>query len=117
MSSEESGSLQAPQPPLHSGSSLGRVGLLIVNAARSFWAMLVTRRPIRIAVGVFLLLLGIAGLFLPVLQGVATIIAALAILRKDIPLAERIWQRWIIPLEQRYQRWRQNRQQRRDQSG
>jgi len=36
---------------------------------------------------------------------VATIVAALAILRKDIPLAERIWQRCIIPLHQRLQQW------------
>ena len=51
--------------------------------------------------GLILLFVGIAGLFLPVTPGVATIIAALAILRKDIPLAERIWQRWVIPLHQR----------------
>ena len=57
----------------------------------------------RITVGMFLLILGIVGLFLPILQGVATIIAALAILRKDIALAERIWQRWIVPLERRCQ--------------
>jgi uncharacterized membrane protein YbaN (DUF454 family) len=56
-------------------------------------------------VGIILLLIGIAGLFLPVLQGVAILIAALAILRQDIPLAERIWQRWIIPLRQRWQQW------------
>jgi uncharacterized membrane protein YbaN (DUF454 family) len=60
---------------------------------------------VRIAVGIILLCIGIAGLFLPILQGVATIVAALAILRKDIPLAERIWQRWIIPLHQRSQQW------------
>jgi uncharacterized membrane protein YbaN (DUF454 family) len=62
---------------------------------------------VRIAVGIILLFIGIAGLFLPVIQGVATIVAALAILRKDIPLAERIWQRWIMPLHQRSQRWLQ----------
>ena len=61
----------------------------------------------RITVGLILLVVGIAGLFLPVIQGVATIVAALAILRKDIPLAERIWQRWIIPLQQRWQQWLQ----------
>jgi uncharacterized membrane protein YbaN (DUF454 family) len=66
-----------------------------------------SRRPVRIAVGIILLFVGIAGLFLPVIQGVATIVAALAILRKDIPLAERIWQRWIIPLHQRFQQWLQ----------
>jgi len=60
---------------------------------------------VRITVGLILLFVGIAGLFLPVIQGVATIVAALAILRKDIPLAERIWQRWVIPLQQRSQQW------------
>jgi uncharacterized membrane protein YbaN (DUF454 family) len=68
---------------------------------------------VRITVGLFLLLLGIAGLFLPILQGVATIIAALAILRQDIPLAERVWQRWIVPLERRCQQWLQAWRQRR----
>lgn len=63
------------------------------------------RRPVRIVVGIILLLIGIAGLFLPVLQGVAIIIAALAILRKDIPLVERVWQRWLAPYEQRCQQW------------
>jgi uncharacterized membrane protein YbaN (DUF454 family) len=68
---------------------------------------------VRIAVGIILLCVGIAGLFLPVLQGIATIVAALAILRKDIPLAERIWQRWIIPLHQRSQQWLQDYRERR----
>jgi len=44
-----------------------------------------------------------------------TIVAALAILRKDIPLAERIWQRWIIPLQQRSQPWLQAYRERRAQ--
>jgi len=69
------------------------------------WAIISARRPVRITIGIILLLVGIAGLFLPILQGVATIVAALAILRKDIPLAERIWQRCIIPLHQRLQQW------------
>ena len=69
------------------------------------WAIISARRPVRITMGIILLLVGIAGLFLPILQGVATIVAALAILRKDIPLAERIWQRCIIPLHQRLQQW------------
>ena len=66
-----------------------------------------SRRPVRIAVGIILLFVGIAGLFLPVIQGVATIVAALAILRKDIPMAERVWQRWIMPLHQFIQQWLQ----------
>ena len=87
-----------PPPPLI------RRGL---DLAKSIWTIISTRRPVRIAVGIILLFVGIAGLFLPVLQGVATIVAALAILRKDIPLAERIWQRWIIPLHQHLQQWLQ----------
>ena len=84
--------------------SLIRRGL---DLAKSLWAIISTRRPVRITVGLILLFVGIAGLFLPVIQGVATIVAALAILRKDIPLAERIWQRWVIPLQQRSQEWLQ----------
>ena len=72
---------------------------------KSIWTLLSTRRPVRIVVGLILLLVGIAGLFLPVLQGLATIVAALAILRKDIPLAERVWQRWVVPWEQRCRQW------------
>jgi len=79
------------------------------------WAIISARRPVRIVVGIILLLVGIAGLFLPILQGVATIVAALAILRKDIPLAERIWQRWVIPLRQRLQPWLQAYRERRAQ--
>ena len=86
-----------PQPPTRRGLAL----------AKSIWMIISSRRPVRIAVGIILLFVGIAGLFLPVLQGVTTIVAALAILRKDIPLAERIWQRWIIPLHQRSQQWLQ----------
>lgn len=86
-----------PQPLLHRGLDL----------IKSLWAIVSARRPVRIAIGTLLLLVGIAGLFLPILQGVATIVAALAILRQDIPLAERIWQRWIIPLHQRFRQWLQ----------
>ena len=86
-----------PQPLIRRGLDL----------AKSIWTIISSRRPVRITVGLILLVVGIAGLFLPIIQGVATIVAALAILRKDIPLAERIWQRWIIPLEQRLQQWLQ----------
>ena len=94
-----------PQP-------LTRRGL---DLAKSLWAIISARRPARITVGLILLLIGIAGLFLPILQGVAIIIAALAILRQDIPLAERIWQRWVIPLRQRLQPWLQAYRERRAQ--
>lgn len=83
---------------------LVRMGL---DFAKSIWTIISSRRPIRITVGLILLLIGLAGLFLPVLQGVAIVVAALAILRKDIPMAERIWQRWIIPLRRRSQQWLQ----------
>lgn len=78
-----------------------------LDLARSLWTLISARRPARIVVGVILLLIGIAGLFLPILQGVAIIVAALAILRQDVPLAERIWQRWVMPLQQYLQQWLQ----------
>lgn len=110
--SEEPDPVYAPPPLARSGGSLRRAGTLVANAAKFSWAMLTARRPVRIAVGLVLLVVGIAGLFLPIIQGVATIIAALAVLRKDIPLAERVWQRWIIPLEQRFKPWWQRFRQR-----
>jgi uncharacterized membrane protein YbaN (DUF454 family) len=76
-----------------------------LDFTKSLWAIISARRPVRIVVGIILLLIGLAGLFLPILQGIAIIVAALAILRQDIPLAERIWQRWIIPLHHRVQQW------------
>jgi uncharacterized membrane protein YbaN (DUF454 family) len=87
-----------------------------LDLAKSLWAIITARRPVRITAGIILLLIGIVGLFLPVLQGVAILIAALAILRQDIPLAERIWQRWIIPLRQRWQQWLHAYRERRAQS-
>lgn len=76
-----------------------------LDLAKSLWTIIASRRPVRIVVGMLLLLIGIAGLFLPILQGVAIIVAALAILRQDIPLAERLWQRWVIPLHRCLQQW------------
>lgn len=69
-------------------------------------------RVSRIALGVGLLIAGLAGLVLPVLQGVLLIVAALAILRKDIPFAAKIWERVVVPLQDRYQRWREARRHR-----
>ncbi len=66
----------------------------------------------RIALGIALLIAGLAGLVLPVLQGVLLIVAALAILRKDIPFVATIWDRRVIPLQQRYRRWRDARRHR-----
>ena len=84
-----------------------------LDLARSLWTLIAARRPARIVVGVILLLIGIAGLFLPILQGVAIIVAALAILRQDVPLAERIWQRWVMPLQLWLQAYRERRARRR----
>ncbi len=60
----------------------------------------------RIALGIALLIAGLAGLVLPVLQGVLLIVAALAILRKDIPFVATIWDRFVVPMQQRYRHWR-----------
>lgn len=66
-------------------------------------------RVSRIALGIALLIAGLAGLVLPILQGVVLIVAALAILRKDIPFVATIWDRFVVPLQQRYRRWREAR--------
>lgn len=63
-------------------------------------------RTSRIVLGIVLLLAGLAGLVLPILQGVVLIVAALAILRKDIPFVATIWDRFVVPLQLRYRRWR-----------
>ena len=60
----------------------------------------------RIVLGVGLLIVGLAGLVLPILQGVVLILAALAILRKDIPFVALVWDRYVVPLQERYRRWR-----------
>jgi hypothetical protein len=59
-------------------------------------------RPVRISLGVLLLLGGIAGLVLPVLQGILMIMATLAILRQDIPWVACLWDRHLGP---RWERW------------
>ena len=63
----------------------------------------------RITLGIVLLIAGLAGLVLPILQGVVLIVAALAILRKDIPFVATIWDRFVVPMRQRYWRWREAR--------
>ncbi len=52
------------------------------------------RRLVRIISGFALILVGIVGLFLPVLQGIAMIIAGLLLLAPDFPWARRIVQ-WM----------------------
>ena len=69
-------------------------------------------RVSRIALGTVLLIAGLAGLVLPFLQGVMLIVAALAVLRKDIPFVATIWDRYVLPLQQRYQHWRDARRHR-----
>jgi hypothetical protein len=50
-------------------------------------------RALRIASGFFLLVLGVIGLFLPILQGVLMILAGLAVLGKDLPWSRAITDR------------------------
>ena len=69
-------------------------------------------RVSRIGLGVALLIAGLVGLILPILQGVVLIVAALAILRKDIPFVETIWDRFVVPLQDRYRLWREARRHR-----
>lgn len=59
-------------------------------------------RIVRITLGLLLLLGGIAGLVLPILQGWLMIFAALAILRKDLPWAAYVWDHWMMPLRTRF---------------
>ena len=85
------------------GTAVGESGSLF---SRRFY------RVSRIALGIALLIVGLAGLVLPVLQGVVLIVAALAILRKDIPFVATIWDRFVVPLQERYRRWREARRRR-----
>ncbi len=50
-------------------------------------------KVMRISSGVLLLLLGVVGLFLPLLQGVLLLIAGLAVLAVDVPLARNLYRR------------------------
>lgn len=59
-------------------------------------------RPVRIGLGVLILVGGIAGLVLPFLQGILMIVAGLAILRQDIPWVARLWDHHLVP---RWERW------------
>ena len=72
-------------PGLPGGSGGGGTG----PAVRGSWRPLL--RILRIAAGFALLLLGVIGLFLPVLQGVLMVLAGLAILGRDFP-----WSRAIV---------------------
>ncbi len=48
------------------------------------------KKIVRIAAGIFLILLGIVGLFLPVLQGILFIAMGLFLLQKEIPYVSRL---------------------------
>ena len=50
-------------------------------------------RILRVFAGFVLLLLGVVGLFLPVLQGVLLILAGLAVLGRDLPWARAVTRR------------------------
>ena len=50
-------------------------------------------RVFRVAAGFLLLLLGVIGLFLPILQGVLMILAGLAVLGRDFPWSRAITER------------------------
>ncbi|SHE88462.1 Putative transmembrane protein (PGPGW) [Desulfacinum infernum DSM 9756] len=71
------------------------------------------KRTVRIVAGTLLLVLGVAGLFLPVLQGALFIALGLVVLGREIPWVARLLDR----LAQRYpalDRWLQKSRQRRD---
>lgn len=62
-------------------------------------------RPLRIAIGVALLILGALGLFLPVLQGLLFLTLGAWLLSKDVPIFAR-WKRKFVA-------WRRARRERR----
>lgn len=62
-------------------------------------------RMARLMVGWILVVLGIIGLFLPLLQGVALILTGLALLAPDVPFARR----WLDWLKNRLRRLRRDR--------
>ncbi len=81
-----------PEPP----AALVRVGRRAGSGG--FW------RPVRIALGFLLLVLGVIGLFLPVLQGVLMLLGGLAILGRDLPWARSLTDRLTRALRRRQKR-------------
>ncbi len=59
-------------------------------------------KPVRLAVGSGLVVLGVLGLFLPVLQGVLFLAAGSALLATDVPMV----QRWLDRTLAEWKRWR-----------
>jgi uncharacterized membrane protein YbaN (DUF454 family) len=62
-------------------------------------------RGVRIGAGSLLLALGVLGLFVPVLQGIAFILAGLAVLATEFPWARR----WLDAVRDRIRRLRRRR--------
>ncbi|MGD8375402.1 MAG: PGPGW domain-containing protein [Acidobacteriota bacterium] len=62
-------------------------------------------RVVRITAGSILLVLGVVGLVLPFLQGIALILAGLAVLATELPWARR----WLHALRDRLRRLRRRR--------
>ena len=51
-------------------------------------------RIVRISLGIALAILGVAGLFLPVLQGILLLVASVLVLSVDVPVFRRL-RRWL----------------------
>ena len=66
-------------------------------------------RVARIVVGLLLVLLGIVGLVLPVLQGVLFIVLGLGLLSVDIPPVRRLRDRLARYVREKRARWRADR--------
>jgi uncharacterized protein len=60
---------------------------------------------LRITLGVIALLLGVAGLFLPVLQGVLFLLIGFYLLSKDIPWVRRQWDKMRRRYPLAFARW------------
>jgi uncharacterized protein len=60
---------------------------------------------LRITLGVIALLLGVAGLFLPVLQGVLFLLIGFYLLSKDIPWVRRQWEKIRCRYPNAFARW------------
>lgn len=63
-------------------------------------------RIVRIVAGVLLIVLGVVGLFLPLLQGILFIVLGLGLLSVDIPLVRRLRDRLKHRLRERRKRRR-----------
>ncbi len=78
-----------PAAPDDSRALARPAGALAPAAPRGNWFL----RLLRILLGFALLIVGVIGLFLPVLQGVLMILGGLALLSRDLPWARRLTDR------------------------